>query len=96
MIRRHRICIGGSMCQPEDNAKMYLNTAKRLYKEFVTVRKNKHDNSLYVASVPIAVHSINGISLFPDQNSPHNFCYVIVDPQRRSVKYWSAAFVDFW
>lgn len=92
----HRICIGGSMCQPEDNAKIYLSTAKQLYKEFVAVRKNKNTNALYVASVPIAINNITGINLFPDADSPHNFCYLIVDPQRRAVKYWSAAFVDFW
>lgn len=84
------------MCQPEENAKVYLNTAKQLYKELVTVRKNKHTGNLAVTSVPISVKSVSGISLFPDQDSPHNFCYLVVDPQRRSVKYWSAAFVDFW
>lgn len=84
------------MCQPEENAKVYLDTAKQLYKELVTVRKNKNTGNLVVASIPIAVKSVTGISLFPDQDSPHNFCYLVVDPQRRSVKYWSAAFVDFW
>ena len=58
--------------------------------------KNKNTNALYVASVPIAINNITGINLFPDADSPHNFCYLIVDPQRRAVKYWSAAFVDFW
>ena len=29
------------MCQPEENAKVYLDTAKQLYKELVTVRKTK-------------------------------------------------------
>ena len=84
------------MCQPEENAKVYLDTAKQLYKELVTVRKSKNTGNLVVASIPIAVKSVTGISLFPDQDSPHNFCYLVVDPQRRSVKYWSAAFVDFW
>ena len=84
------------MCQPEENAKVYLDTAKQLYKELVTVRKNKNTGNLVVASIPIAVKNVTGISLFPDQDSPHNFCYLVVDPQRRSVKYWSAAFVDFW
>ena len=84
------------MRQPEENAKVYLDTAKQLYKELVTVRKNKNTGNLVVASIPIAVKSVTGISLFPDQDSPHNFCYLVVDPQRRSVKYWSAAFVDFW
>ncbi len=84
------------MCQPEENAKVYLDTAKQLYKELVTVRKSKNTGNLVVASIPIAVKNVTGISLFPDQDSPHNFCYLVVDPQRRSVKYWSAAFVDFW
>ena len=84
------------MCQPEENAKVYLDTAKQLYKELVTVRKNKNTGNLVVASIPIAVKNVTGIRLFPDQYSPHNFCYLVVDPQRRSVKYWSAAFVDFW
>ena len=84
------------MCQPEENAKVYLDTAKQLYKELVTVRKSKNTGNSVVASIPIAVKSVTGISLFPDQDSPHNSCYLVVDPQRRSVKYWSAAFVDFW
>ena len=43
------------MCQPEENAKVYLDTAKQLYKELVTVRKNKNTGNLVVASIPIAV-----------------------------------------
>ena len=50
---------------PEDNAKIYLSTAKQLYKEFVAVRKNKNTNALYVASVPIAINNNTGINLFP-------------------------------
>jgi hypothetical protein len=34
------------MCQPEENAKVYLDTAKQLYKELVTVRKNKNTGTL--------------------------------------------------
>ena len=72
------------------NTKIFVRKTKNC------VRKNKNTGNLVVASIPIAVKSVTGISLFPDQDSPHNFCYLVVDPQRRSVKYWSAAFVDFW
>ena len=43
------------MCQPEENAKVYLDTAKQLYKGACDGTKNKNTGNLVVASIPIAV-----------------------------------------
>ena len=69
------------MCQPEDNAKIYLSTAKQLYKEFVAVRKNKNTNALYVASVPIAINNITGINRKNDViNTLKNILDLVPEP----------------
>jgi len=75
--------------QYSDEMTPYLNLTKALYKDLVTVQKTSA-GALQVASVAIEVTEVSGAALFPRQ-SPHNFCYITIDPAGRQVKCWYAA-----
>jgi hypothetical protein len=87
-----RLAIGGGMNQYEDSIEPYLKLTKAAYKDLVAVNKSA-GGALQVSSLTFAVESVAGgsASLFP-RPSPHNFCYVVVDPVARRVKLWYAAF----
>lgn len=91
----HRLAVGGAMCQFEDNWQPYLDAAKAVYKNLVTVFRSQRTGQLVVGSRVLQLTSVDGLTLFP-ADSPHSFCYVIVDPQRRQVSVWYNAFVPYW
>jgi len=86
-----RLAIGGGMNQYSDEIEPYLNLTRLLYKDLVAVQKTSA-GALQVRSLTFAVHGVDGssASLFP-RPSPHNFCYVSIDPVARHVKIWYAA-----
>mmetsp|Transcript_43601 Transcript_43601/g.87249 ORF Transcript_43601/g.87249 Transcript_43601/m.87249 type:complete len:272 (-) Transcript_43601:389-1204(-) len=86
-----RLAIGGGMNQYEDKIDPYLNMTRALYKDLVSVQKTK-SGTLAVSSLTYAISDVAGssASLFP-RPSPHNFCYVTVDPLARRVKLWYGA-----
>ena len=47
--------------------------------------------AMQIASHVTSVSAIKGCSLFP-RESPHNFCYLSIDPIARQVKCWYAAY----
>ena len=75
----------------EDKIEPYLNMTRALYKDLVSVQKTK-SGTLSVGSLTYSVSDVAGssASLF-SRPSPHNFCYVTVDPLARRVKLWYAA-----
>jgi len=79
------------MNQYEDKIEPYLSMTRGLYKDIVSVHKTK-SGTLAVGSLTFQVTDVTGsaASLFP-RPSPHNFCYVTVDPMARRVKYWYSA-----
>jgi len=85
-----RLAIGGGMNQWDTEMEPYLALTKALYKDLVTVQKTA-GGKLQIASLATSVTGISGCSLFP-RESPHNFCYVSIDPIARQVKCWYAAF----
>jgi len=78
-----RLAVGGGMNQYDDEMAPYLNFTKALYKDLVTVHKGA--GGLQVSSLTVEVTGISGASLFP-RDSPHNFCYITIDPVGRTVK----------
>jgi len=87
-----RLAIGGGMNQYDDLLEPYTSLTRMLYKDLVSVHKTA-GGALQVASTTFAVTEAPGsaASLFP-RPSPHNFCYVTVDPVARHAKLWYAAF----
>jgi len=80
-----------SQPQYDDSIEPYLRLTKALYKDLVTVNKSA-GGALQIGSLTFLVTDVAGscASLFP-RPSPHNFCYVVVDPLARHVKLWYAA-----
>ena len=66
----------------------YLELTKNVYKELVGVHKLA-TGALAVRSIVLQVADVTsgGAPLFC-RPSPHNFCYVSIDPTLRHVKYW--------
>jgi len=90
------LCLGGSMCQHEDSIEPYLDTVKLLYKDLVSVAKNKGSNKIEVVSWAYQILDLDAqVRLFP-RTSPSNFCYVIVDPIKRHITYWYFACLPYW
>ena len=87
-----RLAVGGGLNQWDDAIEPYLSACKALYKDLVAVQKEASTGKLQVRSLCYEVTEAVGDTgaLFP-RASPHNFCYVCVDPVQRQVKYWYAA-----
>ncbi|KAL2916999.1 hypothetical protein HK105_203431 [Polyrhizophydium stewartii] len=83
------ICLGGRLCQFEDELGPYLDVTKKLYKDLITVVKDPQTGRLRVASLIFKIKSVeSSVSpLFPFEH-PQNFCYVSIDPIRRHVNLW--------
>ncbi|XP_068687244.1 cilia- and flagella-associated protein 300-like isoform X2 [Montipora foliosa] len=54
LIFKH-LCLGGQVCQYEDDVSPYLETTKTLYKELISVHKDATTKKLQVGSVVIRV-----------------------------------------
>uniref|UniRef100_A0A7R9Z2Y3 Cilia- and flagella-associated protein 300 n=1 Tax=Chlamydomonas euryale TaxID=1486919 RepID=A0A7R9Z2Y3_9CHLO len=94
------LALGGACCQFEDNVQSYMDVAKRIYKELVSVQKNS-SGAIEVTSVVYKVTALETASgerlqLFPSPGSRNNFLYVAVDPLRRVARIWYHAMLPFW
>lgn len=66
-----------------------------MYKQLLSVVKNE-SGKMSIASVVVKVTNWEADTpLFPG-DSPHNSCYVVVDPLKRTVSVVYSAFVPFW
>jgi hypothetical protein len=71
---------------------------KALYKDLLTVSKNASTGAIEVASRAYSVTGLAGegvTRLFP-HDSPHNACFVTVDPIARTAHVLYSAWVPFW
>ena len=84
------ICLGGPICQYEDEIGPYLDTCKRLYKDIVSVVKDAVTGKLSITSLVYKVTvRVEGKIGFPGSClHEQNFCYLIVDPHNRHVTCW--------
>ena len=90
-----RLSVGGGTCQYEDDLKPYLEVAKLIYKDLVSVKKNPSTKKIEVTSFAYELKAVTGdFDLFP-QNAldVHSFCYVIIEPLERHVTIWYAAHI---
>jgi hypothetical protein len=42
------------------------------------------------------VRRVSGLSVFPDEASPHNMFYVVVDPLKKEIRVLKKDFKPFW
>lgn len=91
------VCVGGALCQPEENIEKYLTILKLLYKEMVSVEREESSGKIQVTS---RAYAINGLDaghrgLFAKDNS-NNACYITVDANTRTLCYLSFSFLPYW
>ncbi|KAG1667629.1 hypothetical protein FOA52_001684 [Chlamydomonas sp. UWO 241] len=94
------LTLGGACCQFEDGLEAYLDAAKRIYKELLSVQKSSA-GTIEVTSVVYKVTGLETASgakvqLFPTPASRSNFLYASVDPMRKTIKLWYHGMQPFW
>ena len=97
------LVVGGGLCQSEEDIHEYLRLTKEIYKDFVAVRKSVGTGKMQVASAIFAVDGVKDeddkpgtrASAFPN-DSPHSFCYIAVDPLKKSAKIWCMPWSSGW
>lgn len=91
--------IGGGMCQHEDTIQPYFEATKKLYKDLLAVRKHPDNGSIEVVSQVISVRrpgfKSDGAGLFAGK-SPFSFCYLIVNPVKRSATIVHFPWTSVW
>uniref|UniRef100_A0A2K5HJN6 Cilia- and flagella-associated protein 300 n=1 Tax=Colobus angolensis palliatus TaxID=336983 RepID=A0A2K5HJN6_COLAP len=79
------LCLGGALCQYEDVISPYLETAKLIYKDLVSVRKNPQTKKIQITSsvFKVSAYDSAGMCYPSSKNHEQTFSYFIVDPIRR-------------
>ncbi|KAJ7311613.1 hypothetical protein OS493_039893, partial [Desmophyllum pertusum] len=90
LIFKH-LCLGGQVCQYEDDINHYLETTKTIYKDLLSVHKDPTTKKLQVGSVVLRVSAQNedGSPVYPSL-TPHDqsFAYMCINPLKRHVYIW--------
>nr|XP_020023392.1 uncharacterized protein C11orf70 homolog [Castor canadensis] len=81
------LCLGGSLCQYEDVLKPYLETAKLIYKDLVSVRKHPQTKKIQITSsvFKVTAYDSAGVCYPSTKNHEQTFSYFVVDPVKRHV-----------
>ncbi|XP_034971797.2 cilia- and flagella-associated protein 300 [Zootoca vivipara] len=81
------LCLGGALCQYEDELGPYLETTKALYKELVSVQKDPETKEIKITSTIFKVCAYDAHGLcYPSSNiHEQNFAYLIVNPLKRHI-----------
>lgn len=91
LIFKH-LCLGGQVCQYEDDINPYLETTKTIYKDLISVHKDPTTKKLQVGSVVLKVSAQdeNGSQVYPS-HTPHDqsFAYMCISPLKRHVYVWT-------
>lgn len=89
------LCIGGGMCQYEDEIDEYLEVVKGLYKDLVAVSKDEESGEIRVAGKVYQIEVNEELELFRNKHL-QDFCYVVVDPGYRHVNVWMHKWTGLW
>eukprot|EP00472_Partenskyella_glossopodia_P006992 CAMPEP_0197518560 /NCGR_PEP_ID=MMETSP1318-20131121/3775_1 /TAXON_ID=552666 /ORGANISM="Partenskyella glossopodia, Strain RCC365" /LENGTH=382 /DNA_ID=CAMNT_0043068999 /DNA_START=206 /DNA_END=1351 /DNA_ORIENTATION=- len=87
----HIVIGGGSLNQYEDMIEPYIDTCKKLYKDLVSVCKNKTTGKMELKTFAYNVQKLDGVALFPIEEHERNICLICVDTLRRYVTYYYSA-----
>uniref|UniRef100_A0A3Q2CM68 Cilia- and flagella-associated protein 300 n=1 Tax=Cyprinodon variegatus TaxID=28743 RepID=A0A3Q2CM68_CYPVA len=81
------LCLGGELCQYEDNIDPYISTTKKLYKDLISVQKDTDTRKISVVStvLKVSAYDESGICFPGTQDEEQTFAYLIVDPVKRNV-----------
>ncbi|CAF0704526.1 unnamed protein product [Brachionus calyciflorus] len=81
-------CLGGQVCQFEDNVQPYIEVARSVYKDLISVQKNPENNKLRIVSYVFRVEVFDekNAKIYPNKSViEQDFCYLIVDPYKRHI-----------
>ncbi|XP_050389358.1 cilia- and flagella-associated protein 300 [Patella vulgata] len=81
------MCLGGQVCQFEDNIQPYLDITKQIYKDLISVQKNSESKELNIISsvYKITAGTDSGLVYPSDTEHEQTFSYFIVDPLKRHI-----------
>ncbi|XP_038617885.1 cilia- and flagella-associated protein 300 [Tachyglossus aculeatus] len=81
------LCLGGVLCQFEDILGPYLETTKSIYKDLVSVQKDRESKGIHITSTIFKVLAYDATGLCYPSTKSHEqtFAYLIVDPLKRHV-----------
>lgn len=95
----HLIFIGGAMHQRDESVIEYLETAKALYKELLTVHKKAESGKIEITSkvyqIKIKPCSGSKARLFSGVEE-HSRCFLVVDPVKRYATVVFSDYKSFW
>ncbi|RNA22611.1 hypothetical protein BpHYR1_002553, partial [Brachionus plicatilis] len=81
-------CLGGQVCQFEDNVQPYVDVARSVYKELISVQKDSETKKLRIVSYVFKVEIFNekNIKIYPNKTViEQDFCYLVIDPYKRHI-----------
>ncbi len=73
-----------------------LSIYRDRYKDLVSVYRHPKNDSIAIGSKIFEIKSLEGEGKLFSNDSRFNFCYLIVDQKKDSVKVWYSQFVPFW
>ncbi|XP_026859509.1 cilia- and flagella-associated protein 300 isoform X1 [Electrophorus electricus] len=81
------IVLGGELCQYEDIISPYIETAKLIYKNLVSVQKNSETKEIKVVSTVLQVSAYDGNGIYypSGRDNEQTFAYLCIDPFKRHV-----------
>ncbi|KAL7853874.1 hypothetical protein AOLI_G00207180 [Acnodon oligacanthus] len=81
------IVLGGELCQYEDVISPYIESAKMIYKDLVSVQKDSDTREIRIAStiLKVAAHDENGLCYPSGRDNEQTFAYLCIDPFKRHV-----------
>jgi hypothetical protein len=94
-IFRHLV-VGGAMCQPDETWGDYLVATKDVYRNLVSVHKSTKTGKVEVSSRIYELRSVEGNFELFQAGSPHNVCFVVVDPAKHTITCWYNPFISYW
>lgn len=89
------LCIGGGMCQYEDEIGEYLEVVKGIYKDLVAVSRDEESGDVRVTGKVFQIEENDEFRLFENKHL-QDFCYVVVDPGYRHVNVWTHKWTGMW
>ncbi|XP_049322669.1 cilia- and flagella-associated protein 300 isoform X1 [Astyanax mexicanus] len=81
------VVLGGELCQYEDIISPYIEAAKKIYKDLVSVQKDSDTKEIRVVSTILKVFAYDehGLCYPCGQDSEQTFAYLCIDPFKRHV-----------
>jgi len=101
------LCVGGGLCQYENNVGPYLSVLRLLYRDLVSVRTNRNTDALEIHSRVLRVTDLlttnaatgaeQSVRLFGDkEKDKHHLCLFSIDAQKRHVTSYFFAHTQAW